>query len=379
MGTGSICRNRRCRATIPEGALYCPFCGHKQVIEHRRGKRPNGSGTVYALQGKRRRPWVASKSGLIIGYYETKNEALEALEKMSGTQITDKFNLTFSQVYKEWSQEHFRDLTKKGKEGYENAYQHFKELHNLKFRNLRTKDYQKVMDSLADKSGSLRGKLKQLIGQMCKWAIREGILSINYAQFVKVDGTTAKPKAVFTDQDIEKFRRDGSEESKIVLMMIYTGVRIGEIFALKKEDYHGSYCIGGEKTAAGRNRVIPIPPEARSYFAFFSEKSKILLLDGFEGNRVIANFRNREYKGLLERLNIPYMTPHCTRHTFASRAVKAGMRPEILQKILGHADYSTTADIYVHSDIPELIAATDSMWSVTNKLLTKSNNLENAG
>ena len=56
-------------------------------------------------------------------------------------------------------------------------------------------------------------------------------------------------------------------------------------------------------------------------------------------------------------------TPHATRHTYASRAVKEGLPPEMLQKILGHADYSTTANIYTHIDAQTLVDA------VTNTLL----------
>ena len=51
-----------------------------------------------------------------------------------------------------------------------------------------------------------------------------------------------------------------------------------------------------------------------------------------------------------------HLTPHSTRHTFASLSAAAGMRPDNLQKIIGHADYSTTADIYIHKDISELRA-----------------------
>ena len=46
-----------------------------------------------------------------------------------------------------------------------------------------------------------------------------------------------------------------------------------------------------------------------------------------------------------------------------SRAVKEGLPPEMLQKILGHADYSTTANIYTHIDAQTLVDA------VTNTLL----------
>lgn len=39
----------------------------------------------------------------------------------------------------------------------------------------------------------------------------------------------------------------------------------------------------------------------------------------------------------------------------ATMAVQAGIKPEILQKILGHADYSTTVDVYTHMDLAEIL------------------------
>lgn len=39
----------------------------------------------------------------------------------------------------------------------------------------------------------------------------------------------------------------------------------------------------------------------------------------------------------------------------ATMAVQAGVKPEILQKILGHADDSTTVDIYTHMGIAEIL------------------------
>lgn len=365
-----LCRNRKCGIELPEGAIYCPQCGRKQVPEPRkRGKRPNGSGSIYSLQGKRARPWVAAKCGLIIGYYPTKADALKALELIAGKSLTEKYNMTFTEVYEEWKSEHFRELTLSGQQGYENAYLYFKPLHNCRFRDLRVKDYQPIIDSIfeAGKSSSLANKLKQLIGQMSKWAIREDIITTNYASFLKIETADKKEKVIFTDDEIDRIIADGSGAAKIVLMMIYTGVRIGEMFSIKLTDYHGTYCIGGEKTDAGKNRVIPIPPIARPYFDYFASSATTYLLDGFEGNKTPANFRKREFASLMKRLNIYGKTPHCTRHTYASYAVRAGTRPELLQKILGHADYSTTAEIYVHSDTEDLVSAANSIWDITNK------------
>ena len=185
-------------------------------------------------------------------------------------------------------------------------------------------------------------------------------LDFFYQVFVKLPENIKKEKEIFSDSDIARLEADGSETAKIILMLIYTGMRIGELFSLPLEDCHENYVVGGEKTEAGRNRVIPIKPEGRRHFSYFAAHAEgPLLLSGYTGDKVAANFRRRNYYPLLDKLGIERKTPHATRHTYASRARKSGMPPEILQKILGHADYSTTANIYVHTDIEELVKSVE--------------------
>ena len=87
----------------------------------------------------------------------------------------------------------------------------------------------------------------------------------------------------------------------------------------------------------------------------------LLLVEKGLYNYILYNYSNHHTSG---EHGIERKTPHATRHTYASRAVKEGLPPEMLQKILGHADYSTTANIYTHIDAQTLVDA------VTNTLLT---------
>lgn len=360
----------KCKKEIPDGAPYCCWCGKQQQAPQRKAlKRANGTGTVYKLQGRRTRPWVAAKGKTIIGYYDKKTSALEALARLQGRSIDEIYNWTFKQVYEAWKDEHFRDIGAKGIESYERAYDVFEPLHDRKFRELRTADYQIVIDKYSDKSHSLLSKFKQLATQMSQWGIRQELITTNFASFIKLPENVKKEKEIFSEEDIQKLEADGSQTAKLALMMVYTGMRIGELFGLRTENVHETYVIGGEKTEAGRNRIIPIRSEGRKYFAEFKERAKgELLISGYAGQKVIANFRKRDYYPLLERLGIPKKTPHAARHTFASWAVANNIKPELLQKMLGHADYSTTANIYEHFDIDQLIDAIDA--PVTNALLT---------
>jgi len=352
----------KCGADLPDGATYCPKCGKKQVSEKRKAlKRANRTGTVYKLDGRRRRPWVAAKNKVILGYYEKKTEAMEALERLSGRRLSERYNMTFAEVYALWSKEHYKAIGPSGIDTYTNSFKIFEPLHKKMFRLLRTEDFQAIIDEHSKKSHSTVSKYKQLITQMSQWAIREEMITTNFASFVRVPEEVKKEKEIFTEKDIQKLEENGSETARIILMLIYTGMRISELFELPLKDYHGTYVVGGEKTEAGKNRVIPIRREGRRYFQTFAERADgDLLLSGYRGHHAVDNFRKRDYYPLLEKLNIEKKTPHATRHTYASWARRSGMPPEVLQKILGHANYSTTANIYVHTDIAELLKAVDS-------------------
>lgn len=262
---------RKCKKEIPEESKFCLHCGAKQAVEKRKAlKRPNGTGTVYKLQGRRKRPWVAAKNKVIIGYYETKTAALDALNRLTGRSLDDRYNMTFAEVFEAWKEEHYKTIGPKGIKSYDRAYDVFEPLHTKKFRELRTVDFQTVIDPHMGKSYSTVSKYKQLITQMSTWAIREELLTTNFASFVRLPENVKKEKEIFSDADIEKLKADGSETARIILMLIYTGMRIGELFNLPLEDYYETYVVGGEKTEAGRNRIIPIRPEGRAYFAYFA-------------------------------------------------------------------------------------------------------------
>ena len=368
----------KCRAELPDGAVYCLACGKKQTPQQRKAlKRPNGTGTVYKLSGRRKRPWVASKARVVIGYYETKTEALQALERVSEQTITDKYNMTFAEVYDAWSKEHFSKIKEGAQRQHKASFKAFESLHDRKFRSLRASDFQPVLDAHKDTPETLK-KYRQLINQMSDWAMREDITTKNYVKYVELASKPKKARDKFTDEEYQKIKDDSSETAKIVVMMLSTGVRPNELFKLELKDYHETYIVTGSKTEAGMNRTIPINPDGREAFKYFADRATdSLLLSGYEGNKLVSNFRKRDYTRLLERLGIPYKVPYTARHTYGSRSVKGGMAPENLKQIMGHTDYTTTVNNYISADIDELIEAAESA-SVTNTLLTNEKRSKNS-
>ena len=80
-----------------------------------------------------------------IGSFATAREAKDALEAFQRSPTT-KVNITFAAVYEEWSDIAFRNISKQTKDNYTASYAKFSSLYNEKFRELRTGQYQAVID-----------------------------------------------------------------------------------------------------------------------------------------------------------------------------------------------------------------------------------------
>ncbi len=356
----------KCEKTIPDDAIFCCYCGKNLIAKTRKSKkRANGTGSVYKLSGTRSKPWGARKNGVFIGTYPTKTDAQTALDRLAGQDLKDRYNLSVEGVRELWKAEKYPDLSDKGKESYEIAWALFEAVKDKKMREVRTEDIQPLIDAQVKKgrSRSQCEKIKGLYSQLCKVAMREDIIDKNYALFLRLPKGKRPDRPTFTEKEIKVLKADAEscDTSKIILMLIYTGFRINELLLLPAAgvDLKGNLFTGGEKTEAGKNRIVPIHPEILPYVEhFMSHAEGDLFLSGYKGNKDDHNFRNREYYPTLERLGIRtedrQMKPHACRYTFATRGAKSGVSPEALQKLMGHAKYDTTTDFYIQDDVDML-------------------------
>lgn len=349
--------------------MFCPYCGKRQTPAPRsRKRRTSGSGNISKLSGNRARPYVARLNGITIGTFASVREAERALSRLVDADITEKYNWTLKQVYEAWEPEHKAVLEARaqikgtgttGMESYANAYNSIAFLHSRVFRSLRKGELQKVLNDQREAlSVSSVDKTKQLFGQLYKWAMAEHIVQANLAESLTIRPEEKSPPKVFTPEEIKKIKNSDLPAAKVAMILLATGVRIGELFSVRLEDCHDDYFIGGSKSAAGVNRTVPVAPDGLAAYRELKANSKgPLLIDGYTGNKDPANYRKRDYYPMLESLGIEKKPPHKTRHYYATAAVKAGVRPELLKEMIGHASYSTTIDIYTHQAKDDILAA----------------------
>jgi len=356
----------KCKATLPEGALFCPLCGKKQTPETRKHrKRANGSGTIYKMPGNRSKPWGAKRNNIFIGSYKTYAEAQKALERITDDNINDKYNLTFAQIYKLWRPVHAREVSKNQMACYAAAFNQSKSLHNRKFRTLRKSDFTSVLLSLEEsgKAKSTCEKLKQLFGQLSKWAMDEGIVNQNHSKNVKTTAEQKNVKKPFTEEQIKAIQAATSRARPIALILIASGARTIELFNVKIQNCYENYFIAGSKAKKGKEvqlRVIPISEIGRDAYRELLEKARASgrsrLIDGYDGNRSSVNFQKRDFNELMAEIGADDdMTPYNCRHTFSTQAVKAGVTPQLLCRMMGHTDIKTADKHYTHLDAEDIL------------------------
>lgn len=156
-----------------------------------------------------------------------------------------------------------------------------------------------------------------------------------------------------------------------IIIALYTGLRIGEICALRWEDIdfsgatltvcrtimrisdYGSQGNGKTKIIIGRpktecsNRLIPIPEFLMDYLSHYRKDDSCYVVTGKKSYIEPRNYY-RKYKRIMKTCDLDRFTFHALRHTFATRCVERGFDIKSLSEILGHADVSVTMQRYTH-------------------------------
>lgn len=333
-------------------------------------KRANSNGSITKLTGNRRRPYLVrvtlgwdEKTGKqirkLIGTYSTQKEANKALADYLDTPYDlDLANITFKNVYDKWSQPKYQKVSNSAILGYKSAYDNVEKLHTMKIRDIKTRHLQEAMDKCS-KGQATKRKIKYLFGQIFAYAIQNDIISKDYSKFVDIGKNISENKRKpFNPKEIQllwKYLGD-IEFIDTVLIMIYSGFRIGELLELEitNIDLENKTMIGGLKTEAGKNRLIPIHPKIIPLIKNrYNLNNKYLIVNFKNKQMKYDNYYREKFIPIMEQLNMKHR-PHDCRHTFATLLSNANANSTAIKKMIGHESYATTEKIYTHKDIEEL-------------------------
>lgn len=245
-----ICKH--CDSQLPENAIYCCLCGKKQIMQTQKHRhRARAQGTITKLPGHRTAPYWARmpadySSGAptrkSLGVFPTYKAASEALAKAIylselGTKDTPSI-VTLQDIFYQFTDSHyFRGLSKSAQTSHRSAWKHLMPCATVQIARVNKETFQKIVNSLY-KEGYKRetlSKIRNLASLLCKEAMGQGLITINYGQLIqlpKADSNAAKPFSTNDLKVIWQAADNGSKDAMTVLVLIYTGMRPSELLSV---------------------------------------------------------------------------------------------------------------------------------------------------
>ncbi len=294
------------------------------------------------------RPVRRTKSG-----FKTKTEALAYLTSLKDDSTKLPPATPLSQVFDQMMQR--RDVSESTRNCYQAAYKYFKPLHTLPFRNIGVDDWQWYINH-CPQGRRTQENMRALVSLLYKYAIPRGLVNPELmtfrGEFLRIPTKAeATHKEGFSPEELAVLWEHSDDPIvATILVMCYTGFRLGEYLNVRYENHT---LIGGSKTEAGQNRRVPLPENIEELWMrsrkFDNEKE----------------FRKSFYAAL-EALGIENenhrLTPHSTRHTFATLLKDAPGADKDKLSLIGHSS-DKMLRYYQDSRIDELRKIMDEIAS----------------
>lgn len=360
------------------------------------GKRDNGTGTIRRVCGANGTryyayapaKYVCDENGAMrcireaLGAFVRRSDARAALEEYA-RHPSSKYRHTLADVFDEWKPQAFADISKATQDNYTAAWNQIlnaqPDITSKPMRELTTGDLRTVMDywmqahdiqemkdgkprtrRVGPLSMSSMTKIKAVFTQLYSYAMANNIVDKNLASLVKPPKAQSGTQRAFTDAEFSLLEKNWKNVpgGEAVYALCYLGFRVSEFCQLTPDsyDWKNHTLTGGLKTAAGRDRIVPVHDKIRPLIEQWARREQTALYADKTGQPYNKDrFARTVWKPAISALGLPSdLTPHSARHTCGTRLSAAGARPEDIQAILGHADYSVTANTYINQDISAL-------------------------
>lgn len=302
--------------------------------------------------------------------------------------------ITLNEYYHEWIQKKARQLKPTSLQRIKSTYQTFiePEIGYLQFSQIDTNDIQKLIDTFAkSKSYSSLKKIKDLINAIYQYdeglPPNQRVSSFNPCKNVILTKQMTKEEPTikyFTDSEIAKIKEEICRTTESTGMLIYpygfiyllilnTGMRMGEALALTKEDIS----LENKTLRINKNMIVTFLPEQHKYGIRIQSSPKtisgnrtlslnkgaiealeglystfpntIYLALNLKGERISPQNTESTFKQILKQCDIVSHKRgvHSLRHTFARKLFEAGVDVKVVSNILGHSGVRITYDTYI--------------------------------
>ena len=315
---------------------------------------------------------------------ETKKKMRELKYKLEHGIFVEKSKITLNEWHKTWMEEYKKNQVKIGTyTSYQKYYDcAIKErLGSKHIGDIRGEHIQKIYNDLVNAGYALSSiKVVAAVLNGCfQQAMRNGLIDRNPIKLAELPRQMEKEGRQAMTKEQQTLFMEYAKDSYLhnfFAVMLRTGMRNGEMRGLKYTDIDKKknvihvqrtlkYIEGKgyiEDTPKTRTSTRDIPLTAailqlldnqRNYWGFKVERMDRYLFCNENGEPLSRERVQSEIDRIIKRIRaagneFPRITPHIFRHTFATRAIEAGMQPQVLKTILGHSSLAMTMDLYSH-------------------------------
>lgn len=308
---------------------------------------------------------ITDKNGKRVYFYGTSERELN--RKILEYKEAQARCRTFAETADLWWEESYEQLASQTIKGYKPAMARaIEEFGNDPIDVIQPKDIQQFYKEMALRGFSSKtiANHRIVLNQIFNFAILEGDIQYNPCVSVKLPKAAKKQTREAASTTDEDKILQSDHEWLFPLFALLTGLRKGEILALqwKDIDFESNVIhvtksiehIGEEprvktpKTESG-TRIVPLLSVLKEKIEPHKGKPNQFIFSEDDGKTPLRNKRYQKlFTDYCKEVGIS-CTAHQLRHSYATIAVEEDVNPKDLQNALGHADITTTMNIYAEA------------------------------
>lgn len=314
-------------------------------------KNPNGYGSVVKLSGNRRKPYQVRKTVgwnekghpiyKTVGYCKTRKEGNILLAEYNKQPWDiDTAAMTLGELFERWKEKKVPHLGTGNAKNLLSRYKRIEHLSGKRYAAIRYADMQDSID--ACDTPSTRRMVRGLWKHLDSYAYELDIINKRYSDTLMSEAQAESDREPWTPEQIRALFKEDSELSRLALVYIYTGLRARELLSvdLTKVNLEEAYLIAGSKTAAGKDRYVPIHPAILPIISGYVERGYVYAY--------VYGTLNKKWREWTDKLI------HECRHTTETELDRAGANRKCIDLILGHKSADTGQRVYNHKTTSEL-------------------------
>lgn len=315
------------------------------------------------------------------GKKDANNKAIEYMNKLKNGLTLDFETVVIDELIYKWLFQVKRNEVKPSSfQSYEGTYRNYikdSDIAQIKVYNAKSIQIQEYYNKLGkSKTYSQIKKLNKLLKQFFFYAEREGFILKNPCNNITIPGKSVKKSVkpeieYFNEEEIEQLKKafKNHKFKNLILMALGTGLRQGELLALRWENVHldDKYLevketvktvyvfddkgnkelktIYNTPKTSNSIRKVDLPDNLIDMLSKMKKDSEFVFNEN--GEPISAKTLWGNWKKVLSENNINYKKFHALRHTYATMLLSRGVDLKTVQDLMGHSDIAIT-QIYLH-------------------------------